>query len=471
MFLELLKQEIEQHQLLKQGETVLVGVSGGPDSIALLHGLHQLSPDYGWSLFVIHVNHQLRGKESDEDAHYVEDCCEKWNIPCRIERVDVSGVIAAGGGNKQATARRLRYEAFQNAAESFNADKLALAHHADDQAETILMRFIRGTGVAGLKGMDRVRSWNGIQLIRPLLGISRQEIESYCAERDLHPRFDQSNLSLTYTRNQVRLQLIPMLTTYNPQVKEAILQLSEVVREEEKVWDQLVQDAFKEILVKKSDSSITLDVSSFLHFPVALQRRIVKLILSCLLRQGTSEATLDSIEQVRKVSIHKNPSVSIDLPGRIKVEREYQLLRIKVLGRANGQKQEKAGAEPVVLSVPGVTSLPGFVGRIEIIVSDQPIHSLQPCRDWTVFDAEKIRPPLLVRSRRPGDRMTCYGLNGTKKLKNLFIDAKIPRQSRDSYPIVTADEDIIWVPGVRRSNKAIVTPETKHFLYCLWYTD
>ncbi|SEN63707.1 tRNA lysidine(34) synthetase TilS [Lihuaxuella thermophila] len=466
MFLDQLKKEIEQHQMIRRGEKVLVGVSGGPDSLALLHGLRSLGSEYGWSLFVIHVNHGLRGKESEEDARFVKECCEKWQIPCRIETVDVNSVLRREGGNKQAIARKLRYRAFRKAAESWRADKLALAHHADDQVETILMRIIRGTGVGGLRGMEKIRRWHGIDLIRPLLSISREMIESYCGEQGLNPRLDKSNLSPAYTRNRVRLELLPLLSTYNPRVKEAILQLSEIIREEEKVWEEMVTEACRRVVKQESTTSFTLDLSSFLHFSVALQRRIVKLILSCLLKQGTNEATLTSIEQVRQVAAHPNPSAEVDLPGGVKAERQYHLLTLtlKEIG-----SQENQPIAPIPLSVPGMTSLPGFMGKIEVIVSGAPLDSIKPCRDFAVFDACQIDEPVMVRSRKQGDRMTCFGMAGTKKLKDLFIEAKIPRQVRDSYPIVTAGEHILWVPGIRRSKLAMITPRTKQFLYMLWH--
>ncbi len=466
MFLDQLRKEVEQHQMIRRGEKVLVGVSGGPDSLALLHGLRTLGSEYGWSLFVIHVNHGLRGKESEEDARFVRECCNKWKIPCRIEEVNVHEALRQEGGNKQAVARKLRYKAFRKAAEGWGIDKLALAHHRDDQVETILMRIIRGTGVGGLKGMEKIRRWYGIHLIRPLLSISRQTIENYCQEQGLNPRLDRSNLSLAYTRNRVRLELLPLLSTYNPRVKEAILQLSEIISEEEKVWREMESDAFRQVVTEKSLASLTLDLSSFLHLSVALQRRIVKLILSCLLKQGSDEASLDSIERIRKIAFHPNPSVEIDLPGGIKAERKYDLLILRL--EEDGSPENKTPA-PIPLSVPGMTSLPGFMGKIEVIVSSAPLDAIKPCRDFAVFDACQIDQPIMVRSRQPGDRMTCFGMNGTKKLKNLFIEAKIPRRARDSYPVVTAGEHILWLPGIRRSKVAPVTPRTKQFLYMLWH--
>lgn len=469
MFLDQLEKEIEQYQLLTTGEKILIGVSGGPDSIALLHGLHQLSEKNKWSLFVVHVNHQLRGEESERDACYVQDCCRKWGIPCQVEKVDVQGVLQTEGGNRQAIARTLRYDAFRRTAKRWQLKKLALAHHADDQVETILMRFLRGTGVTGLAGMERLREWDGIQLIRPMLSISRQAIESYCEEEELSPRLDQSNFSLDYTRNRIRLQLLPILTSYNSQVKEAILQLSEMIREEENVWEELVQQAMSQVVKEKNDWSYTMEVSSFLHLPVALQRRIGKLILNCLLKQGNHEVTLESVEQLRKLAAHSSPSASIHLPGNLKAERNYHLLRLSLPHAESKQKPPQAPPPSVHLAVPGTTLLPGFMGRIEAIVSDRPIPMQQKSSDWAVFDADRLHAPIMVRSRKPGDRMTCFGLDGTKKIKNVLMEAKIPRQARDHYPLVTAEEEIIWVPGVRRSKLALVTPDTRRYLYLLWY--
>ncbi|TCS94282.1 tRNA lysidine(34) synthetase TilS [Hazenella coriacea] len=471
MFLEQLKQQIEQQQLFNHGEKLLVAVSGGPDSMALLYGLHQLSRQNDWKLFVVHVNHQLRGADSEQDEEYVCRKCKDWNIPYAVDRIDVVKQVQQTGENKQAVSRKLRYESFLQVAKKWDIHTCVLAHHADDQVETVLMRLIRGTGVQGLTGIQQVRHWRGLRLVRPLLHVSREMIENYCEQEFLEPRMDLSNLSTEYTRNRVRLELIPLLKSYNPQMKQSILQLSDLVRDEEEVWDDLVQKSLSEILLKKEKDYITIALTPFLQLPVALQRRTVKLILNCYLRQGVHEATLESVEQVRYVAAHNHPSVTVHLPGDWVAQKEYQVLHLQKKTKGKRVSASKSVHDKISLSIPGVTSLEGLLGKIEVIVSNKALSEIDSCCDWAVFDAEQLLDRLYVRSRQPGDRMTCIGMDGTKKLKNLFMEAKIPRQHRHVHPVVLSGETIIWVPGIRRSKDAQITSKTKSYLTMRWIVE
>lgn len=467
MLLETLKKTVQTHQLLLQGDRVLVGVSGGPDSLALLHALNRLAPEFGWQIFAVHVDHQLRANSSAEDARFVERICAEWKIPCRVIRVDVAGHLRLCGGNKQDAARRLRYRAYREAAEWWDVDVLALAHQADDQVETILMRLLRGTGVSGLAGMPYVRPWEGRRLVRPLLDVNREEIEAYCEEYALSPRLDESNRSDVYTRNRVRLQLIPQLQRYNPRVKEALLQLSRVAEAEEDWWRGQVDRAWRQIVMKKGKNEIVLDRNRLLDLHVALQRRVIKLILNCLLEEEASEATMDTVERIRHLAAHPEPSARVDLPGRFQAERQYDRLRIAT-GDDNERIEQLA---PVRLFVPGKTEIPALAGRFVCRVTADRLDTRHLHGKWAVFDADALTFPLWVRTRRPGDRIRPIGLNGTTKVKDLLISAKIPRKERDRLPVVLHGETIIWIPGVRRSDWAPVTEGTRRFLYVEWLTD
>lgn len=466
MFLERLQQTITEHSLVQKGEQLLVGVSGGPDSIALLHGLHQLRKIGQWSLFVIHVNHGLRGEESDQDALYVRDFCQRFKIPCYIRQVDVAAIVAQQGGNKQAVARQKRYEQFLLLAEQLHIHKIMLAHHADDQAETILLHLLRGTGVSGLAGMRLKRRWKKKWLIRPLLGVTRKEIVQYCREQQLNPRYDTSNDLPIYTRNRVRHELLPQLETFNPNIRASLCQLAEIVQDEEEVWEQQVEQALQECLLSESVERYTIDTDRFCRLSVALQRRLVKLILNYLVKNGTSEITSETVEQVRRVMHHPHPSVQIDLPHGLRLYRQYEQ------GIFTYQKASlSAGAFiPTFLHIPGITNLPSTAGQIEAVLTTRRWTEMKkPCTDWIVFDADALDLPLQARSRRPGDRMRCFGMNGSKAIKRLLMEAKIPVRERAAYPLVTdLHEQIIWVPGIRRSSIAPVAEGTRRYLYLLW---
>ncbi len=409
----------------------------------------------------------LRGNESQEDARFVAELCTKYEIPYRIREVNVQERINQEGGNKQAVARSLRYQAFYETAKDWGIKKIALAHHADDQVETVIMRLLRGTSISGLSGMAQTRTWKGLQIIRPMLQIFRKDIESYLQGiSSFVPRYDSSNDSLDYTRNRVRHRLIPELTSYNPQVKNALLKLAEITKEEEKVWTNLTEQAMKSIIIQESQSDYWIDVKKFLDLPVALQRRTVKLILDCLVRNGQSEIALETIERVRGIFQHHHPSSEYHVAGGIHVKKEYNQVQITY----SAANRALTDAEPpiVKLKIPGTTKLPDYGGEIEVILMDKSIIRMDQDNHIAVFDAKKIDQPLFVRPRKHGDRMTCFGLKGTKKIKELFIEAKLPRRKRDRYPIVVMDDQIIWIPGIRRSDFAPVTDQTQHVLCFRW---
>lgn len=470
LFLERLHREIESRGLIKQNDKILVGVSGGPDSMALLYSLKQLEQVFGFRVFAVHVNHHLRGKESDEDEKYVFRCAQDWTIPIDVIHVDVPGVLKQDGGNKQALARRLRYQAFKQVADERKISRLALAHHTDDQMETVMMRLIRGTGLKGLAGMDWARQWENYVLIRPFLGFTKEEIIAFCEENRIMYREDSSNRSVVYTRNRIRQELIPLLRTFNPRVEEAILKLSELIHEEEKEWEYLVNQAFKQVVNNWNEQCYILDISSFLHLSVALQRRVVKLILSYLCHQEEiTELSLDKVDQVRELAENRNPSAMINLFKEIVAERVYGNLIIKkTLSKPDDVESGQEIQKFIWLPRTGKASLPGFLGTIEIIESNQPIHSLKNARDKAVFDLDLLKDPLYVRSRQPGDKMRSPGMSGRKKVKSLMMEAKIPKKLRTCYPIVGTGDELIWIPGVKRSDKALVTPTTSRFLYLLW---
>lgn len=465
-FLNQLKTTIDQYSLIQEHEKVLVAVSGGPDSMALLHGLLLLSQIHkkDWRFSVIHVNHLLRGEDSEGDARYVANFCRQRQLPYTICRVDVPRHIQKDGGNQQAIARKLRYQAFYETAKHRGITKIALAHHADDQIETVLMRILRGTGVAGLKGMECVHEWRGLKFIRPLLNVFRSEIERYLQENELVPREDQTNRETYYTRNRIRHHLIPELCTYNPKAKKAFLQLTDIVTHEEDIWNQLTKDALSKVLVKKNQANYWLDVTKFLDLPVALQRRTVKLILDCLAKKkATAEMTLEIIDHVRKLAAHHHPSAEAHIAGGILIKKEYERLHITYL-------TDHRLSHPVAipLNIPGTTKLPDFHGEIEAFLVDQNLKDIELNHEQVVLDADKISQPLMVRSRKKGDRIHLFGMEGSKKVKELFMEAKIPRDQRDSYPIVATEQQIIWIPGIRRSSYAPISKDTKIFLYLIW---
>lgn len=451
---------IHEFKLLDPHDDIIVGVSGGPDSLALLDGLHRLSAKYSWNLTAVHVHHQLRGQEADEDAEFVEGFCRERHIAYELYKVDVRGYLNKHGGNLQEVARHLRLKAFRAAANKVGADKLALGHHADDQAETVLMRFLRGAGSNGLAGIPVKRSWRGMVIVRPLWRTWRQEIEEYCDSRQLTPRLDSSNLSADYMRNRIRLELIPQLEQYNPQLKSGMLQLSEQLQAEEDMWKKWTKAALERVLVKRDNKEWRLSVPAFRELSLALQRRVIQLILNYLSVQSWTHT-----ENVRLLAYRTSPSARCSLPGNWEAVRDYDVIVL-------GEKQHAAVSEGyhIRLNVPGLTKLPTpYEAAFEAVVTSDVVETDKWGMRCAVFDAAMVTGQLYARTRRRGDRIHIIGMNGHKKLKNLFIDEKISRKERDVWPCVTDDSDILWIPGLRRSQKALVSDETRQRIYLFYH--
>lgn len=452
---------IREYALLQTGDCIVVGVSGGPDSLALLEGLRHLSAAYAWQIVAVHVNHQLRGEEAIADARFVAQFCRDRDIAYYVRSVDVRRHLQENGGNLQEVARRLRYDVFRDVAARVGATKLALGHHADDQAETVLMRFLRGSGTAGLVGIPVKRTWEGIDIVRPLWRTWRTTIEAFCREAKLAPRDDSSNHSTNYVRNRVRLELIPVLEQYNPQIKTGMLQLSEQLAAEEVMWDNWTKEAADQVIVKRDATECVLSIPEFHTLNLALQRRVVQLILSYL-----SIRSWVHIEQIRLLTYRDSPSAQHDLPGEWEAVRDYNFIRFR-------RRQEPSASEGdcTLLNVPGVTRVPApYDTYLTAVVTSDDIETCEWGMRWAVFDAEHITGKLYVRTRLPGDRIHIKGMSGKKRVKTLFIDEKVGRDVRSWWPIVTDETDILWIPELRRSQKALVSAGTKQRIYLFFHT-
>ncbi|GGA52164.1 tRNA(Ile)-lysidine synthase [Kroppenstedtia guangzhouensis] len=461
--LEQMKKTIQSHHMLPEGSSVLVGVSGGPDSIALLHALCRIASSHRWKVAAVHVNHGLRGENSQADEKYVRTCCDRWEIPCEVEQVEVKKVIAQKGGNKQALARSLRYAAFLRAAQRIGAECLALAHQADDQVETLLMRLIRGTGPAGLAGIPATREWRGLRIVRPLLEVWRSDVEAYCTRYGLNPRLDESNRDPSFTRSRIRHHLLPGLESYNSRVKEALFQLAHLAADEEKYWKKITEKEALRVITDSGQQWVEVDIGILMELGVALQRRVIKLILNCLEEDDENETvTLDAVERIRRLAMSMDPSGETSLPGGVRAERIYQRLRILKAASASWDEGEKV--LPVRLPIPGEVRCPA--GRIRVWTDSHPPFPLT--KERAVFDLDQLETAPVVRPRRPGDRVRPLGMNGTKKVKEALIDTKVPRRLRDGIPLLICGEEVIWVPGVVRSGYARVTDETRRFLCLEW---
>ena len=454
---------IRRYGLIGEGGPLVVGVSGGPDSVCLLHVLADLRRQLGVSLHIAHLNHQLRGAESDDDARYVSLVAGGLGLPVTIEERDVSAYRRAHRLSLEEAARDVRYSFFAEVARSCGADAVAVGHTADDQIETILMHLIRGSGLAGLRGMQprsvrRLPDGTGFTVVRPLLETRRAEAEAYCAAKGLSPRIDSSNRLPDPLRNQVRSQLLPILRGYNADFDEALLRAARAAGADLAFIEDQVSRLWGTV-AREQEDGVTIDRSGFAELHPSLQRHVVRFALQRLLGDLRDVEAVHTENLVNAMS--KPAGKRLSLPRGVTFHSGYDhgLLTIKdgpacPLPPLEGEHH---------LSIPGETGIGGWLIRSSI-VDQQPTGvegEFMACLD---FDVAGDR--LTVRSRRRGERFQPLGVDFEKKLQDFMVDARIPRHWRDRVPLVCSPRHIVWVAGWRVDHRARVTPSTKRVL-CL----
>lgn len=450
--LEKIKGWIDSNALLTEGDKVIAACSGGPDSLALVHILQGLAADYRFTLVVAHVDHMLRGQESAADAAFVAAFCADNGLPCYMKAINVAEFAQMSGRSLEDAAREKRYEFFRQVADELGGAKIATGHHADDQAETVLINLLRGAGSSGLRGMQ---AQNG-DVIRPLLAVSRKEIEDYCKRNNLKARIDATNFETEYLRNKVRLNLLPLLESdYNPSIKEALNRTAIIMGDYYDYIRQAAESLWPDIVMKKQDMYV-VNCLKLLQQHVALQRELLRLTVER--KQGNLKGI--AFYHVEKlINMAKTAAVGkvAELPGQLLVKKDYRHL---VVGwRPN---YVKSAMLPIKLVIPGIT----YIAQSNVKITAEIVDSVpfDSCKQVGVFDWENIKMPIYVRTRLPGDRFEPLGLKGSKKLKDFFIDAKIPQEERDNILLVCDSDGIIWVAGYRQSERGKVTSQTRHFL-------
>ncbi len=441
--------------LIEPGQRILVSVSGGPDSVALLSILQELAPTWRLTLHAAHINHELRGEESEEDARFVARLCDRFGIPLHCERVPMEKPGAkAHRSSLQERAREARYQVLRRLSQALTADRVALGHQADDQAETLLMWMLRGAGTAGLAGIPSIRE---SLFIRPLLGIAREAILQYLWSREVPFRLDSSNAKPMYMRNRIRQELLPAMRRFNPAVVESLARQADILREEDAYLHQVACQAMAP-LVRHTDRGILIDRAGLLALPLTLQRRILRLLLQHLhpRRQGPGFKTIASL--LETVFAGRAGS-SFSLQG-VRATQEYDVVRLQ--SNRPAPAATLAGAAPSSMARSGLTlpvpaaihwPLTGQVIHASVAGPYPPPRQALP-RNLAVFDLDRISMPLTVRSWQAGDAFQPAGMGGrTKKLQDFFSDIKVPRQARPLVPIVLAPEGILWVAGYRADHR------------------
>jgi len=453
------RKTVVRHHMLEQGDRVLVAVSGGPDSVCLLYVLKELQEEYDLALYIAHLHHGIRGSEADEDVRFVQSLGESLGFPVYTEYTDIPSFIKRTGLSKQAGAREVRYRFFNRLADKIGADRIALGHTANDQIETFLMRLLRGSGGPGLSGIPPVRE----RIIRPLIDISRERIIEFLSKKNISYRIDSSNLSPLYLRNKIRLELIPYLEKeFNPNIMETLLRNLEILREEERYLDEIVGKLYPELLLSESKYSIIFDTGRYVSQAIPIRRRLLIHAVESLVGKGVVplsfrhiEDSLSLLEEEREGEIH--------LPRSLIVKRDRETFGVYL---KDEEKPFCSYSYDVIIpgdtrvSEAGLTITTAIIERYSYEKSKEGKDPLMAC-----FDLGKFSLPLVVRNRRKGDMFFPAGMGGhKKKVKEYFIDRKIPRRERDKIPILFSPEGILWVVGYRTDERFRVTPDTERIL-------
>ncbi len=484
--LETMARTISTHDLLPAGSTVLVAVSGGADSVALLDALRQFAPAQRWRLHVAHVNHQLRGAESDADAEFVEELAESAGLPCTVQSVDVARAQQAQASPEN-TARRLRYRLLATCARTVGARRIALAHHEDDQAETVLLHLLRGSGLGGLAGMRyasplqlkddaeeaRLRMADCIEesrnfcsspeppltLVRPLLNVARADLRAYCARRNLPFREDSSNETTTPQRNWLRHAVFPLLETRYPAVARTFARAAHVLEADHAYLTAMAEDWLGRH-VRPDLGGLLLDRDAWRGLPPALQTAVFRAAVDQVAghMQGLEYV---HVADARSTLSKGKTGVTATLPGGLHCRAEHDGIWI---GFATAQDS----LEPITLSVPGRTDVAPLGCAIHAAcVAPRAVdfRAGNPGKHaW--LDAGLVDGPLYVRMRRPGDRLVPLGMTEEKKLQDFLVDVRVPARQRDRVPlVVTEDDRIVWVAGHRIDACYRVTDTTERVLH------
>jgi tRNA(Ile)-lysidine synthase len=486
--MELLKQvrnTIRQQRLFAFGETVVVGVSGGPDSLCLLHVLLRLHEECGLQLHVAHLNHRLRGAEADADATYVAQLSEEWGLPVHTEAQDVAALAEQRKLAVEEAARQARYGFLARIALDVGAHKIAVGHNADDQVETVIMHWLRGSGLAGLRGMQfqsRVgtlrlagEGFQGtsaaheLRIVRPLLAVRRGDIEAYCAAYGLQPRFDRSNLDTTYFRNRLRHELLPFLETFNPRIREVILRSAAIMADDYNCLRQLRDKAWAETVRAENDEAISFDLAGLRRLAASLQRSIIREAIHRL-RRSLRNINWIHVENARLVLEQGTTGASATLPRELRALVSYDRFWIRDRDYVELVPDLPLFANlDVALQVPGRTELPETAWSIvtQVIdaheLSEADLQHDDPARAYLDFDIAGAE--LQLRNRWSGDRFWPQGLGDRPtKLGGFMTNAKIPRAWRDRIPLLVSAQRILWLVGWRIHEQAKVTPSTKRVL-------
>lgn len=455
--LDKVREYILENELIEKGDNILVALSGGPDSVCLLHILARLRNEFNLRLGAIHINHLLRGEEAIADENYTKHLCSLLGVENYVERIDIATIAEKEGQSIELAGREERYKAFNKIKEKFSYDKIAVAHNSNDQAETILMRLMRGSGLEGLTGIKAKRE-DGI--IRPILCLNRNEIEKYCEEYKLEPRIDKSNYEKIYNRNKVRLDILPyMKENFNEDIIDTLNRMALLLQKDNDYLEEVATNAYKKYCEEKNNR-IIVSKDLFKNEREAIVTRVLK---KSFKNASNSYKNFEMKHIVDIIDLSKlGTNKEIHLTNGIIVQNVYGDIVFKQ--RKNNENIIKEN--DVSLKKEDLANKIEFSNyKVELQVINKK-NNIEISNNDLIkfFDYDKIEEGIVIRHRKDGDKMIPIGMKGSKKLKDIFINSKVPKEIRDIIPIVCFDEKIAWVVGVKVSEQFKVTSNTKQIL-------
>ncbi|MBF0516676.1 MAG: tRNA lysidine(34) synthetase TilS [Nitrospirae bacterium] len=450
-FINKIKETIAKYSMLSDGDTVIVGLSGGADSVTLLYCLRELA--MGLTLYAVYIDHGLRPVETPREIEFCANLCYTIGVSFCAEQISLPPKITS---NSQDTLRELRYEILERIAYERKAARIAMGHNKDDQAETVLLHFIRGSALSGLGGIPPVRG----KIIRPLIDTTRADIEKYIDSIDatnsggLKFVTDSSNLTQKYTRNKVRHSLLPVLKQYNPNIVDTLTRNADIIRDENTYMERLSIKKTMTLISRRTDRTVELFLLPLQTLEKTIQRRVLKTALGSVdSLKGIGAIHIDDIIELVK---HAPTGASIDLPRGIRAIKGYSLVTITT------EEQTCAPINTYTLETPGelIIKEAGVVVRASLAEAGQGA----PNRLSVIVDADRLENPLTVRGRSDGDYFYPMGFGKRKKVQDFFVDEKVPKNARDGVPLVFSGDELVWIAGIRGDERFTPGQQTRRFL-------
>ena len=452
------KKYIYENNLLNKGERVLVALSGGPDSVCLLHMLYRIKDKFNLKLGAIHINHMLRGEEADKDENYIIDLCEQMGIKHYVKRINIEYIAKETNVSLETAGRNERYKAFEEIKIKDKYNKIAVAHNANDQAETILMRIMRGTGLEGLTGIKPQREGG---IIRPILCLNRQEIEDYCEYNGLNPRIDASNYDRHYSRNRVRLDILPyMRDNFNKDIIDTLNRMTLLLQKDNEFIEEYSQKCYN-IYCKKHNNKLEILKELFEKEMESIITRVV-IIAFKEISKSYQNFEMKHIYEIVNLAFRETGK-KINLTNNIICENLYGNI---VLSKNDNKYYNSCVKTEIKLDKDNIIEnieFNNYIINFEVIENKKK-EKFTKNNLIKLFNYDKIEKEILIRYRKDGDKIIPLGMSGSKKVKDIFINSKVPREERDNTPILCFDDKISWIVGYKTSQLFKIDSDTKMIL-------